>query len=265
MEDNTAMEDYLFNRLKGDAAAAIEKSKAQEKVQHPGLRGRFREIVVSDLLRPWLPPFCGCGTGTIIDGRADDGRHSSQDDIIIYDTSLIPPILAGTGSEEGVFLYNGVLVRIEVKSTIRLADYRSFARSSVALASMKLANSSEHYQWNVTGALNLIFAFSSDLQSDSNKEFERFEKAFSECAGYQIGHVGAVCVVGEGLWQIKEHDGELRWQKVCTKDSSEQIAQFVAATSMSAYRQHLERRGMDYKKTLEAGISAYIKTSFEDP
>jgi hypothetical protein len=62
------------------------------------------------MLMPWLPPYVLCGTGMVI-AAENKVRQFTQDDVIVYDRSLVPPVLAAADhASEGVFLYNSVLI-----------------------------------------------------------------------------------------------------------------------------------------------------------
>ena len=120
------MNEYLLSRLRADAAHILAQARNEEQLQHQGLKGRFRELLIDNLLAPWLPPYILCGTGMII-AAENQVRQNTQDDIIIYDRSLVPPILASPNhAPEGVFLYNSVMARIEVESTLTRADLSRF-------------------------------------------------------------------------------------------------------------------------------------------
>jgi hypothetical protein len=110
------MKDYLRDRVRLDAQHAINLAAAQASLPHAGLKGRMRELVAVQLFQPWLPPYTGCGTGMVIHGGHAGFREFTQDDILIFDRTLIPPILVSDLAQEGVFLNNGVLLRVEVKS-----------------------------------------------------------------------------------------------------------------------------------------------------
>lgn len=260
------MKNYLFERLRGDALAALARSEAQENIVHAGLRGRFREIFVTDLLSPWLPPVCACGTGTIICGKTNTYRIGTQDDIIIYDKSSMPPILVGSSGEEGVFLFNGVLLRIEVKSTLRNKDLKRFANSSVSLSKMGFTVTPIHKKKEVLfGVLNMIFAFASDLHTKAENEFERFQQIFHDTQGYEIGMISAVCIAGKGFWLLQHNkDKEVAWHKLKSDDPGEQMVHFISMISSSAYREHQNRSGQDWTTTLAAGISLYLTPEYEE-
>src|SRR5438105_2400807 len=99
------MNSYIRGRLRVDAQHLVALSKNENLVQHPGLRGRLRELLIDHLLTPWLPPDARCGTGTVVDMQ-DRARESTQDDVIVFDRSIVPSVLALTGAQEGVFPLN---------------------------------------------------------------------------------------------------------------------------------------------------------------
>ncbi len=259
------MENYVFNRLKADAAAAIVKARHQEDVKHKGLRGRFREILIADLFRPWLPPTCSCGTGTIICGKTDVRVQGTQDDIIIYDRSLMPPILAGEQGEEGVFLFNSVLARVEVKTTLDAGGIKSFAKTAVELSNTRFVGlPGTKKRPDVYPCLNFLVAFGSDLKTGPDEEFERFKGYFERTAGYRPGRVSLVCVLGKGFWRLGMDESEtLFWERLRSDDESEQLLQLVAMMSSSAVNERIKRTGRDPFQTLENGIGLYIAQQFE--
>src|SRR5437763_1026694 len=118
------MNTYIRARMKADAVHLVARAKVEELVVHKGLRGRFRELLVDALRSPWLPPYAGCATGMIVDVE-DRVREATQEDIVIFDQSIVPAVLAHAGAMEGVFPMDGVLARVEVKSTLTRAELRN--------------------------------------------------------------------------------------------------------------------------------------------
>ena len=51
------IDSYVLKRLRADAAHAIAVAECENAIPHLGLRGRLREILIGNLLAPWLPPF----------------------------------------------------------------------------------------------------------------------------------------------------------------------------------------------------------------
>jgi hypothetical protein len=147
---------YILNRLRSDAAALLARSQVEEGVPHAGTRGRFRELLIDNMLSPWLPPYVACGTGMILD-RCSQPMARWQNDIILYDRSLAPPMLAAAGhAPEGVFIYNSVLASIEVKSTLTATGVEEFVASSREISNLKITVGKESARPYI-GAINLLF------------------------------------------------------------------------------------------------------------
>jgi hypothetical protein len=174
------MNDYILNRLRCDASHVLELAAREGNLQHPGMKGRFRELLVDNFLAPWLPPYVACGTGMIIADNNKE-RKATQDDIILYDRSLSPPVMASTSAPEGVFLYNTVLARVEVKSEVKKAHITSFVDSSLEISDLIFPTRSGCKE-GLFGAFNLLFAFSTNSTSneDPDHELKRLISAFEE-------------------------------------------------------------------------------------
>jgi hypothetical protein len=72
-------------------------------LDHLAIRGRLREVTLKELIEPLLPNGIEAATGIVVDS---DGRQSSQIDINIYSTSLLPSFMrvgAGSGSRRGLY------------------------------------------------------------------------------------------------------------------------------------------------------------------
>jgi hypothetical protein len=82
----SAYENILRTRVK----AAVEMARAVNKIPHAETRGKIREILFTELLRPLLPPNIGIGTGQVIDRL---GNMSTQMDFILFDRSIAPPLM----------------------------------------------------------------------------------------------------------------------------------------------------------------------------
>jgi hypothetical protein len=254
------MESYILNRLRIDAARVLALARNEALIQHYGLRGRLRELLIDDYLLPWLPPYISCGTGTIIDAEGKY-RPSTQDDIILYDKSLSPPILTSSQAPEGVFLYNSVIARIEVKSTLDRDDIRKFVSSSKDIANLKFTVQ-EGFNGSLQGALNMLFAYESDLhsQQDPDREIRRMLDVMQE-EGVDVnsGIVSVMCLPGRGLWKIGLDDNSNRcWQKLKFQDNNAHLAWFLGCISNSCYQEHAKRQGRDPSRGLEGGIGTYI-------
>jgi hypothetical protein len=124
------MKDYIYNRVRADAKRVRELAEVEGRIPHNGVKGRMRELLVDGLIAPWLPDSCAIGTGTIIDTSGVSRPHN-QDDVIIYDRDIMPSVLAASSAKDGVFPFESVLMRIEVKSHLDAAGVRSWSRPEI--------------------------------------------------------------------------------------------------------------------------------------
>ena len=131
------MSEYILTRLRSSARFALDRSRGEGSLRNSDVVGRLREILIDQSLRPWLPPYVSCGTGIIIDDDSDPAQIPPQNDVVVYDRSLVPPVLASESTPDGVFPSNGVLVRIEVKSTLTRGDLEGFVASSQRIARLR--------------------------------------------------------------------------------------------------------------------------------
>ena len=259
------MQDYILERLTADASHLLKNSVNEEKIQHAGLRGRFRELLIENILSPWLPPYVSCGTGTII-AHNHVQRESTQDDIILFDKSLTPPILASSNLREGVFLFNSVIARIEVKSTVKNEDFRKFCNSSIELSKMKYSVRSSSAPL-FTAPFNVLFAYKSDVVTKDNFELSRLKNAMDELRIDPLsGLISMICIPGKGFWKLgHKPDGKTRtWQKLNSTKDEDHIAWFTGCISSSCFEAHLLRQGRDPSKSLEGGIGMYLDHPFSD-
>ncbi len=251
------IDSYVLQRLRADAAHAIALAECENAIPHSGLRGRLREILIGNLLAPWLPPFCKCVTGMIIEA-SNKPRKSTQEDILVIDTSIAPPVLANFYGVEGVFPINSVLLRVEVKSTITKQGVNEFLDASSEVSSMNFQRQPE-CKSKFVNPYNILVAFKSDLSADDwDNEVRRLFKAIEEKAlpPPLSGIVSALCVVERGYWFLKGFEGNTRsWCRLVDQDSKEdRLARFVCHVSNMAYKAHVERQGRDPSQGLEAGI-----------
>ena len=216
-------DSYILERLRADAAHTIAVAECEAALQHPGLRGRLREVLTANLLAPWLPPFCKCATGMIVESR-NKPRKSTQNDILVLDSSLAPPVFAKIGGPEGVFLFNSVLLRIEVQSKFNRKGISDFIDASSEVARMQFHEQPE-CKTKFTKPCNILVAFKSDSSSDEwDYEFHRLCAVIKkkQCPPALSGFVSAVCVVDKGFWFLKDSGGaERSWCRLDSRASRE--------------------------------------------
>jgi hypothetical protein len=194
-------------------------------------------------------------------------RESTQDDIVIYDRSLVPPVLvSGTHAPEGVFLYNSVVARVEVKSTLTKADIRSFVVASMEIAELK-HSVQPGFTGSMEGAFNLLFAYSSDAEGagDENFQIRRVIEVMKEQGCDTLsGVISMVCIPPFGFWKIGLSNGHRSWQRLSLNSPENNVAWFVGCVSNSCYQAHARRQGRDPTKGLEGGIGMYFPHPFEE-
>jgi hypothetical protein len=258
------MNTYLRDRLRCDCAHVLARAKSEESISHQGLKGRFRELLIDALLAPWLPPFVACGTGLVVDG-SNSSYMSGQEDIILYDRALSPPILASSTAPEGVFLSNSALARIEVKSRIDANAAKDFVRSSLDVAKLRVVTHRSEVRF--TGTLNMLFAFSSDVPASPDKlDFEllRLVGALNSAGTDPLSRiVSTVCVANRGFWKINLQDGKRMWARLRTDDPLDYIVWFVACVSSSCFALHAARSGRSVEAGLEGRVGHYLDSPYD--
>jgi hypothetical protein len=187
---------------------ALEDSRVASEYDNQVLKGRAREIFVSDMLIPFLDRSFGVCTGIVIDSEE---RHSNQIDIIIYNTAIVPPVMLTEG--EGVIPYEAVLATIEVKTSLNSAELKKGvqnARSVKVLtfrpqeilrplckACLDRIGSPPDKQSPVC----FIFAFNSDLaKGDEAERLNQCVARLNEESGTKVDlPISALCVANKGF------------------------------------------------------------------
>jgi hypothetical protein len=207
------MPNSLFvNDLQLRIESALAAARHASELKHPGLTGTAREILVRELIRPLLPPHISIGTGKIVDHV---GHASDEIDIVLYDRSVLPPLLYGQAGTLGVFPVEACLYAIQVKSTSSLSNLRDVIRQGRSLADLVYLREACGPKGNPVGrVIPAYFAFATDLttdpQDDAIPEIERWRNQHSEVDfQYEDVFIGdwltlpypplrVLCVVGQG-------------------------------------------------------------------
>jgi hypothetical protein len=205
---------------------AVASASAAAAIRHQGLKGRFREIVIGDLIRPFLLPHIKIATGTVVDPT---GAQSSQIDIILYDEQVTPPVLVAPG--EAVVPCHSVLATIEVKSRLNATELKGAIRNACSVKRLSYnyekvlvpperlyertfqeklidlmpeANFRKQLREHLS-AINspacFIFAFESDLSSRSTieDEIERLKAAVAETPSGVSLPISGLCIADKGF------------------------------------------------------------------
>jgi len=116
------------DKIERAVAAAI----ASRSLEHALFKGRLREILITELIRPFLLPQFGVVTGLIVD---QDGRQSNQIDVIIYDERVVPPLMLS--ASEGIVPCHSVLATIEVKSRLNMTELKKAVQNARSVKLLK--------------------------------------------------------------------------------------------------------------------------------
>lgn len=127
---------HLLQALRNQAAkiaADIENSKLFTQM---GDRGSFRECIIRDFLRPFLPDCYGLSSGEIFSA---DGEQSAQVDIVVFD-AVFSTILFRNGPHQ-LFPAESVFGSIEVKSSLTTAELALACNNIASVKRLKRAAS----------------------------------------------------------------------------------------------------------------------------
>ena len=117
------------------------------------------------------------------DGSETKRGQSGQEDIVIYDPSLLPPIIKK--AEQSIVPLEAVLAIIEVKSVLGASDYRQAVEHSSEIRAMPSG-----LKLNVAGKEILnqfrypqyhMYGLSSDITGENKTEWERLIEAHEKC------------------------------------------------------------------------------------
>jgi hypothetical protein len=107
----------LLEALRNQAAKIAADLDNSKLFTHMGDRGAFREAIIKDFLRPFLPDCYGLSSGEIF---SLSGTQSAQVDIVVYD-ALFSTVLFRNGPQQ-LFPAESVYGSIEIKSNLSLSE-----------------------------------------------------------------------------------------------------------------------------------------------
>ena len=167
--------------LSTDIENALRTADSFFNVEHDHTRGRLREIVIDQLIKPLLPPTWEVTTGIVCcnDGTVSDRAQSGQEDILIYDPNFLPPLLKK--KEQSILPIESVIAVIEVKSRLTATDFSQAVKHSAQIREMpstwelesraaKMLDQFRHPAYH-------IFGFESDIPGDKKTEWDRLVEA----------------------------------------------------------------------------------------
>lgn len=230
MTKNNQFQSFIRSRVVG----AIQSARASSTLTHQGVKGTILEILIRDLFNPLLPSDIGVGSGQIIECKT--GNLSPQTDIILYDKSILPPILFDESN--GIFPIESVLYAIEVKTTLTKRDVQQAHESAKILDSFSYIPGKQ-----IDGTIgcsnpekcrSVIFALGTDLSENGKSEIERYKEIYKDDPTYVV----AICVAGKEYWYRQK----TAWIKFEGTDDFDEILGFIAGVT-NTYRSVSISRG----------------------
>ena len=214
--------NQLFRgRLVNSIRHALDEARTVGDVQHPGLIGRYRELLAANVLRPMLPVDYAIGSGKIVDST---GRMTSEIDLVIFHRNAIPPIL--WSDRDGVFPVESCLYAIEVKSRLTGAEIQDCIRKARLALLLKERHRSRGYELLKTELMFALFSFESD-KANVAEEVQRYCQLDS--SGLTEPAVNVICVAGKSYAYFDAMHNE--WRGLAASTDHDEVIQFVAGVA----------------------------------
>jgi hypothetical protein len=186
-----AYQDLIVNR----ATQMVGSAKALKNINHSGLKGQLRELVVRELLNPVLPPGYLVGQGEIVSAYGDTSR---QIDVVIANRRILPAMLIDQVS--GIFPIEAALMTVEIKSELTAGELRVADAAAAEVAKFRHAlpvgATAFPKGHRIEHVVPYLLAFGTDLTPSGKSEVERYDATLASHAPSILG----ICVVERGFW-----------------------------------------------------------------
>lgn len=126
---NSLYRNAIIERIRYAIAAA----RAVGQLEHAGTKGAVREVLIGELFRPLLSADLGIATGVVISA---DNLQSSQQDIILFNRRILPPVLFQHGP--ALVPIECALACIEIKSRLTSQELRNAQEGSDSLTALQM-------------------------------------------------------------------------------------------------------------------------------
>jgi hypothetical protein len=211
--------------------AALDEARIYDRVEHSGTRGRLREFLIQELIKPLLPPVWEVSTGVLVDHTgAKAENQSGQENSLIYSHELIP---------SGILPVEACLADVEVKTALNAkavsASIDHSRRSRSLATTYQKVSDGRSFSWPeelAQRSLYSVFALGTDLKTGASAEWTRVE-AEHRNAGLELPLLFALCSVGVGsaFWYGGHQQGLLPRG---TQNADGQLAEVIAFFSFLA-------------------------------
>lgn len=145
------MPDYISYIKSISSEVLAIKDRVRNFVKHYPEDGRYKEIILMDILRQKLPKTVSVGTGFVMD---KDDNPSTQIDIIIYN-DICPP-----------YFKQGDFVIVNSEATLGIIEVKSRFNNATEIESA--INKSYENKAIIGNIFNVIFAFDCDINVAKN-------------------------------------------------------------------------------------------------
>ena len=191
----------VFDLLQSKIAGAISEAQSFSTIEHDGTRGRLREIVLTKLIRPFIPPNWEVTTGFLCssDGSDTSETQSGQEDLIIYDPSFLPAFFSDL--EQSIVPVEAAIATIEVKSTVNSAAVNQAVTHADRIQSMhslwqyeksKTMKEGFDRDW-IRWPTHNIFGLKTDLTEQGKTEWKRIQEVHKSL-GHKAPLISSICV-----------------------------------------------------------------------
>lgn len=114
--------DIIRTHVSARISGMLAQASALGGVEHRVTKGKLRELLLWDLLVPFLPPHLGLSSGIIVNASGEPHGQSNQSDIVIYDGRMLGPFVRQR--EIGIVPAISVIAVVEVKSNLTKSELR---------------------------------------------------------------------------------------------------------------------------------------------
>jgi len=243
--------NIYLNRVKNNIDYAIKEARNAAEADHSGLTGKIRELTASELIKPMLPSGFKIGNGKISDKF---GNKSKETDLIIYDSSILPPIMYS--DNEGIFPVEACFFAIEIKSKLTATNVKDAIKKSKEILDLnydvgeeKLPDGRPVIRKPI---LPTLFAYDTDLTGEVKGEIERYAKYDKDWKKNPTLRQITVAGKGNFLYQLEEE----RWLCRPANPKHNEVIDFISTISNTLITQkHQMRKPM---------LGPYIKDSYEN-
>lgn len=210
MEDRTLIQKYATGIVKG----FIEQVGSIGDLEHPFVKGRLRELFVSNILDRYLTTQFGVGSGIIINQR---GVQSSETDIIIYDNRILPPFIREVGV--GVFPIEAVVATIEVKSWLSLDELIGAEEAARQLNEIAMTGTIDEVKKRPSPPRTTVIGF-----FDNGVGKLKEENSGRNWIQEHLACIWGVCLAGSFSW-LHLQDG---WAPLFVDEYGEETKRYIA-------------------------------------